>query len=188
MSTYIPSLTLPKFIFEKPAAAILLPLALGNAVGLSIAQTANRYKQLKQPPFNPPAYVFGPVWTCLYAAMGYASWRAWKTGINSFDPRVVALTKQGATLYTIQLILNLIWTPLFFGLQRPVEATVDILALGGTVSYLTYIWSQVDEVSAWIMAPYLGWLGFATYLCVCQSLLLLLLGVLTDTCRLGVVY
>jgi benzodiazapine receptor len=166
MTTHIPSLTLPAFIFQKPAAAILLPLALGNAVGLSIAQTANRYKQLKQPPLNPPAWIFGPVWTCLYAAMGYASWRAYSTGINSFDPRIVELTKQGATLYSIQLGLNLIWTPLFFGLQRPIEATADILALVGTTGYLTYIWSQVDEVAAWALVPYMGWLGFATYLCV----------------------
>ncbi|KAL8826696.1 MAG: hypothetical protein Q9191_003643 [Dirinaria sp. TL-2023a] len=72
--------------------------------------------------------------------------------------------KQGATLYTIQLGLNLIWMPLFFGLKRPVEATVDIVALTGVTGYLTYVWSQIDSVAAWGIAPYLGWLGFATYL------------------------
>ncbi|KAL8795525.1 MAG: hypothetical protein Q9195_001946 [Heterodermia aff. obscurata] len=71
---------------------------------------------------------------------------------------------QGATLYTIQLGLNLIWMPLFFGLKRPIEATVDIVALTGVTGYLTYIWSQVDPVAAWGIAPYLSWLGFATYL------------------------
>ena len=74
--------------------------------------------------------------------------------------------KQGATLYTIQLGLNLIWMPLFFGLKRPVEATIDIVALTGITGYLTFIWSQVDSVAAWGIAPYLGWLGFATYLSV----------------------
>ena len=54
--------------------------------------------------------------------------------------------------------------PLFFRLKRPIEATADIVALTGTVGYLTYIWSQVDSVAAWCIAPYLGWLGFATYL------------------------
>jgi translocator protein len=68
------------------------------------------------------------------------------------------------TLYTIQLGLNLIWMPLFFGLKRPIEATVDIVALTGVVGYLTYIWGQVDEVAGWTLVPYLGWLGFATYL------------------------
>ena len=74
--------------------------------------------------------------------------------------------KQGATLYSIQLGLNLIWMPIFFGLKRPVEATVDIVALTGVTGYLTYVWSQIDSVAAWGIAPYLGWLGFATYLSV----------------------
>ena len=54
--------------------------------------------------------------------------------------------------------------PLFFRLKRPIEATADIVALTATTGYLTYVWSQVDEVAAWCLAPYLGWLGFATYL------------------------
>jgi len=54
--------------------------------------------------------------------------------------------------------------PLFFGLGRPISATVDILALTGVVGHLAYVWGQVDEVSGWLLAPYLGWLGFATYL------------------------
>ena len=80
-------------------------------------------------------------------------------------PRVVEDTRRGATLYTVQLALNIIWMPLFFGLGRPIEALIDIVALTGSVGYLAYIWSKVDQVSAWCMAPYLGWLGFATYLC-----------------------
>lgn len=56
--------------------------------------------------------------------------------------------------------------PLFFRFKRPIEATVDIVALTGTVGYLAYIWGEVDEVSGWLLAPYLGWLGFATYLTV----------------------
>ena len=54
--------------------------------------------------------------------------------------------------------------PLFFGLKRPIAATVDAVVLTGTVGYLTYIWGQVDEVAGWALAPYLGWLCFATYL------------------------
>ena len=66
----------------------------------------------------------------------------------------------------MQLGLNLIWQPIFFGLLKPVPATVDIVALLGTTSYLTYIWSGVDDVATYLMLPYLGWLGFATYLSV----------------------
>lgn len=82
--------------------------------------------------------------------------------------RITLILCLPATLYTIQLGLNLIWMPLFFRLNRPIAAAFDILALGGTVSYLTYIWGQVDETSGWLLAPYLGWLGFASYLCVSQ--------------------
>ncbi|KAI9819530.1 MAG: hypothetical protein M1827_006979 [Pycnora praestabilis] len=82
----------------------------------------------------------------------------------SLDPQKIALTKQGATLYTIQLGLNLIWMPLFFKFRRPIEATADITLLTGVTAYLTYIWGQVDEVAGWTLVPYLGWLGFATYL------------------------
>lgn len=79
------------------------------------------------------------------------------------------LEQQGATLYTIQLGLNLIWMPLFFAWKRPIEASVDIVSLTGVVGYLAYIWGQVDEKAGWALAPYLAWLGFANYLCIGES-------------------
>ncbi|KAF2426461.1 TspO/MBR-related protein [Tothia fuscella] len=120
--------------------------------------------ELKQPPYNPPAYVFAPVWGALYAAMGYASYRAWAAASQATDVQTVMDAKHGATLYTIQLGLNLIWMPLFFGFQRPIEATADIVALLGINGYLAYVWSGVDSVASWALIPYLGWLGFAAYL------------------------
>lgn len=78
------------------------------------------------------------------------------------------MKQQGATLYTIQLGLNLIWMPLFFGWKRPIEASVDIVGLTGVVGYLAYVWGQVDEQAGWLLAPYLAWLGFANYLCIGQ--------------------
>ncbi len=99
--------------------------------------------------------------------MGYAAHRAYSTGLSALaSTEHQLLTKQGATLYTIQLGLNLAWMPLFFIAKRPIEATVDIVALTGVTGYLTYIWGQVDPVAGWALAPYLGWLGFATYLTV----------------------
>ena len=97
--------------------------------------------------------------------MGYAAHRAWTVGTTSANPNTVALARHGATLYTIQLGLNLIWMPLFFRFGRPIEATADIVALTGTVGHLAYVWGQVDNVAAWTLAPYIGWLSFATYLC-----------------------
>jgi translocator protein len=102
--------------------------------------------------------------------MGYAAYRATFNGLSPFSsPETIATTRHAMTLYTAQLGLNLIWTPLFFVAKRPVEATVDILVLGAANAYLTYLWSSVDKVAAWCQVPYLGWLGFATYLCVSIS-------------------
>jgi benzodiazapine receptor len=120
---------------------------------------------LKQPPFRPPPQVFGPAWTLLYGLMGYAAHRAVSTGLSPLQsPEVIQATKHGATLYTIQLGLNLLWMPLFFVAKRPIEATVDIVVLTGIVGYLTYVWSKVDVVASWALTPYLGWLCYATYL------------------------
>ena len=124
---------------------------------------------LRQPPLRPPPYVFGPVWTALYGSMGYAAYRAWMTGMNSFNARTIQDTQHGATLYTIQLGLNLIWMPLFFGYNRPIEATIDIIALTGITGYMTYVWSHVDAVASYCLIPYVGWLSFATYLCVSSN-------------------
>lgn len=98
--------------------------------------------------------------------MGYASHRAITAGLSPFTstPELIRSTKHSATLYTIQLALNLAWMPLFFGFKRPIEATVDIVALLGVNIYLTKLWWAVDRTAAWCMVPYLGWLSFATYL------------------------
>jgi len=167
MTAFIPSITLPAAIFANPAASILLPVALGTAVGLTVrpTDTQKTYLALKQPPYRPPPQVFAPAWTVLYGLMGYSAYRAYSVGMSPFaSTEKHLLTKHGATLYTIQLGLNLIWMPLFFWAKRPIEATVDIVALTGVTGYLTYLWAQVDGVAGLALAPYLGWLGYATYL------------------------
>lgn len=184
--SYIPSLTLPAAVFNSPAISILLPVGLGLGQGLlsqpgkstpkSTSDAPNperktfrkdvqtKYKAIKQPPLRPPPWIFAPVWTTLYALMGYAAHSAWKNGMASMNPRVIEDTRRGATLYTIQLALNQLFMPLFFGFGRPVEALVDMVALTGTVGYLAYIWNKVDQTASRCLWPYLAWLGFATYL------------------------
>jgi len=167
MTTFIPSLTLPAAFFQTPAVAILFPIAVGTAVGFTVRpkESQKTYMALKQPPYRPPPQVFGPAWTVLYGLMGYSAYRAYSVGMAPTSSAAKhLLTKQGATLYTIQLGLNLIWMPLFFWAKRPIEATVDIVALTGVTGYLAYVWGQVDATAGWALAPYLGWLGFATYM------------------------
>lgn len=104
-------LSLPPTAFANPYVATLLPVAIGTFVGFSVQPKLTRqtYAAVKQPPGNPPAWAFGPVWTMLYGLMGYASHRAWTIGHSSINPTTVGLAKQGAMLYTIQLTLNFIW-------------------------------------------------------------------------------
>jgi translocator protein len=165
--SYMPSITLPAAIFNTPAISILLPVGLGLLVGYyGRGTTQTKYIALKQPPYRPPPQVFGPVWTVLYGLMGYGAYRAWTVGMSSFDPLKVEDARRGATLYTVQLAMNLLWMPLFFYMKRPVEATVDIFALTGIVGYLTYIWGKVDPIASYCLMPYVAWLGFASYLTV----------------------
>lgn len=97
--------------------------------------------------------------------MGYAAYRATNTGLSPLSsPQTIQTTKHSMTIYTVQLGLNLVWMPLFFVARRPVEATVDIVALLGLNGYLAYLWGSVDHVAGWCQAPYLAWLSFATYL------------------------
>ncbi|KAK4105562.1 TspO/MBR-related protein [Parathielavia hyrcaniae] len=168
MTTYIPSLTMPEAVFNSLPTSVLLPIALGTAVGFSTKPATNHRESmaLKQPPLRPPAGVFAPVWTTLYGIMGYAAYRAINIGtlpLNSTETILAA--REGATLYTIQLGLNLAWMPLFYGLNRPVLATMDAAALFGINAYLAWLWgTKVDSVAGWLLAPYVAWLGFATYL------------------------
>ncbi|KAK4128720.1 TspO/MBR-related protein [Parathielavia appendiculata] len=168
MTTYIPSLTIPEAVFNNLPASVLLPIALGTAVGFSTRPATNHRESLtlNQPPLRPPAGVFPPVWTALYGIIGYAAHRAVNIGTSPLNSTATILAaREGATLYTIQLGLNLAWMPLFYGLNRPILATFDAAALFGINSYLAWLWgTKVDSVAGWLLAPYVAWLGFATYL------------------------
>lgn len=94
--------------------------------------------------------------------MGFAAHHA--TVSVSSDPHTQDLTAAGQTLYATQLALNHLWMPLFFGLRRPKLALLDILLLGGNVAALMGVWWKTDRLAFWLMVPYAGWLGFATYL------------------------
>ncbi|ERS98403.1 benzodiazapine receptor [Sporothrix schenckii 1099-18] len=167
MTSFVYHFALPEDVFASPAASILLPIALGTAVGYSTRPKENdpEVNALKQPPFRPPPRIFGPVWTLLYGTMGYAAHLAIGQTTTGLD--ISGHTKAvSAGLYTLQLGLNLAWMPLFFSLKRPVEATVDVVALLGINGYLTALWldNVSTETAGWLMVPYVSWLAFATYL------------------------
>ncbi|KAI1209997.1 TspO/MBR-related protein [Annulohypoxylon truncatum] len=162
MTTSIPSLiSIPYNVFANPAASILLPIALGTTAGLSsgVKKSQTTYRAFKQPPLSPPAQVFGPVWTLLYGLMGYASHRA-----VTAAPSALASPDQMGALYTVQLGMNMLWMPLFFGMRRVDLAAANIVLLTGLNGYLTYLYFSVDNLAGWCQVPHMAWLAFATYL------------------------
>jgi translocator protein len=115
------------------------------------------FATLKKPSWNPPNWIFGPVWTALYTTMAIAAWLVWKRG--GFAGQRVALS-----LFLAQLLFNALWSPLFFGMHHPGLAFADIallwLALLGTVAAF---WSARPLAGA-LLVPYLAWVTFASAL------------------------
>jgi len=115
------------------------------------------YEALNKPTWTPPNGVFGPVWTALYAMMAVAAWLVWRQGGFVHQRRAL-------TWFVTQLALNAAWTPLFFGLQRPGIAFVEIVFLWGAIVMTTVAFHRVSRVAAWLLAPYLAWVSFAAVL------------------------
>ncbi len=107
--------------------------------------------------WNPPGWVFGPVWTALYAMMAVAAWMVWRRG--GFGMQRFPLV-----LFVTQLALNALWTPLFFGLHRPDLALVDIALLWLAIVSTVATFTRVHRGAAALLVPYLAWVSFATFL------------------------
>jgi translocator protein len=115
------------------------------------------YQSLNKPDWNPPAWLFGPVWTILYTMMGVAAWLVWKR--FGFGEARTALV-----WFLIQLGLNGLWSQVFFGLQEPGWAFVEILFLLAAIIYTTVLFFEKHRIAGWLMVPYILWVSFATAL------------------------
>jgi translocator protein len=115
------------------------------------------YASLQKPAWNPPGWVFGPVWTTLYLMMAIAAWLVWRRG--GFSAQRVPLG-----LFLLQLALNAVWTPLFFGLHSPGLAFADIVLLWLAIAATIAVFSRVSRPAAGLLVPYLAWVTFAAAL------------------------
>ena len=115
------------------------------------------YRSLRKPVFQPPSWLFGPVWTVLYGTIAYSGYRVWRAPRSPERTRALAL-------WGTQLALNAAWTPLFFGARKPAAALVDIGALDATAGAYAVAAAAVDPAAAKVVTPYLGWIAFATAL------------------------
>lgn len=115
------------------------------------------YQELEKPSFNPPNWLFGPVWTVLYALIAVAGWSVWR--LRPSSSVAVALG-----LFALQLALNLAWTVVFFGLRAPGAALIGIgLLLAAVVANTVAFW-RLDRSAAVLLFPYVGWVAFAALL------------------------
>ena len=139
---------------------LLLVVAIGGCIliGAISGMTANStegYSNIEMPVGSPPGWVFPIVWFILYALMGLSLWMVYRAG-NDYMFYI---------LFAAQLILNFLWTPLFFGHGHMELAMVDLVAMWVIVLVMIYLtWSRGLEVAAYLLIPYIVWLTFAGYL------------------------
>jgi tryptophan-rich sensory protein len=146
---------------ENPGRRALYAFLLGTlAVGATASlftepNIATWFAGLAKPSFNPPNWIFAPVWTTLYILMAAAAWRAW---------RVVGLQSVALTLYFLQLTFNFAWSLIFFAQHEIALALADIAALLITLLATTIAFFRADRWAGVMMLPYIAWAGFAALL------------------------
>ena len=136
----------------------LIPFALAVAVAaligvLGVTGTAAEYQNLDQPSWAPPSWLFGPVWTVLYAGNAVSAWLVWRANPQEARPAL--------TVYGAQLALNAAWPLLFFGLKRPGLALVEIALLWVAIAATVAAFARQHRVAALLLVPYLAWVTFA---------------------------
>jgi benzodiazapine receptor len=141
------------------AGFIALCLGVGAAGGLITARSvAEWYPTLAKPEWTPPNWLFAPVWTALYIAMGFAAWLVWKKDMRFAGVRAALI------LFMAQLALNFAWSFLFFGFRMPGLALINIVMLFLLIAMTAFAFYQQSRWAGLIMLPYLAWVGFATAL------------------------
>lgn len=134
-----------------------------SIAGLSTGSGLSWYAGIVKPAINPPAWVFGPVWTTLFALMGIAAFLIW-----SFYAEASADKKKGIkialALFGIQLVLNTLWSIIFFGLHSPGGALIEIIFLWLAILATIIAFAKISKPAAWLLLPYILWVSFASYL------------------------
>jgi benzodiazapine receptor len=145
----------------KNIVALVVCIAICQIIGviggvLSSKEIPTWYAALRKPPLNPPAWIFAPVWTVLYVLMGTAAFLVWREGS---EQRNLALS-----VFAVQLILNGLWSPIFFKLHSISGAMVIILLMLATIVITIVLFAGISTPAAELMGAYLLWVCFATYL------------------------
>ncbi|MGB3776115.1 MAG: TspO/MBR family protein [Leeuwenhoekiella sp.] len=150
-------------MIQKNAIRIAICISICLLVGIIAAISTQSsvhdwYITLNKPDFNPPNWIFAPVWTILYLLMGFAAGIVWNKGFYH------KWVKTALYHFGIQLILNALWSVIFFGLRSPLPALFIIISLL-VLLFFTYKWFKVvDTKAAYLLVPYILWIAFASAL------------------------
>jgi tryptophan-rich sensory protein len=153
----LPSLPAPTVSRRIIALIGWLILCLGASGIAFFVSTEGWYAALRKPSWNPPPWLFGPVWTLLYVMMAVAAWLVWREGGWKRQSR-----PRGWFIF--QWFLNLLWTPLFFGMHRAGLAFIDIVLLWGAIAGTVMLFWRVRKAAGALLVPYLIWVTFAATL------------------------
>jgi tryptophan-rich sensory protein len=132
-------------------------LTFAVAAVASLAAPGEWYAGLRKPVWNPPGWLFAPVWTALYAMMAFAAWLVWHRGGWAAQARPLGW-------FLLQLALNGLWSWVFFGWHRPGLAFAEILLLWAAILLTIRSFAPVSRPAAWLLIPYLAWVTFASVL------------------------
>ncbi len=138
--------------------SLVITVGVGAIAGFATASNIGGwYATLSKPVFNPPNWIFGPVWTLLYILMGIALFLIWKQPASLYK-------SNSLWLFFIQLLLNFFWSFLFFYFHKIGLAFVDIVALLVFIILTIFSFSRLSKKAAWLLVPYICWVSFATIL------------------------
>jgi len=147
-----------KLLIFKLVISILIPLSLGAIAGMFTAQAVpDWYATLNKPSFNPPNWIFGPVWTTLYLLLGISFFLVWKQDASKIRNLAILV-------FAVQMLLNFGWSFLFFYFNRIGFALIEIVVLWLSIVAMLILFYKINHLSAYINIPYLLWVSFATLL------------------------
>ncbi len=129
-----------------------------SIAGPSTGSGLSWYAGIVKPALNPPAWVFGPVWTTLFALMGIAAFLVWKKGLDRRDVKIAL------GIFLGQLVLNTLWSIIFFGLHSPGGAFIEIMFLWLAILATIIAFYKISKLATWLLVPYILWVSFAVYL------------------------
>lgn len=144
--------------YLKLALCILLPLLIGGISGYASASGINIwYMGINKPFFNPPNYLFGPVWTLLYILMGISFYRILQSQESEIKRKAILI-------FCVQMFLNFCWSFLFFKFQLLGISFVEIILMWISIATMIYTFSKIDKTAGYLQIPYLLWVSFASVL------------------------